>query len=97
MHDLPVHGTALPITVLKLPTVRLTLMPACCHDACSASIICFVAAEPIAYGSENWSFVPAGTPHFAASMQVVTPFGSTFQPCDVSRSIALFGLYEYGF
>ena len=55
---------------------------------------CFVAAEPIAYGSVNWSFVPAGTPHFAASVQVVTPFGSTFQPCDVSSAIALFGSYE---
>ena len=45
----------------------------------------------------NWSFVPAGTPHFAASVQLVTPFGSTFQPCDVSSAIAFFGLYGYGF
>ena len=71
----------------------MILIPACCQAACSASISVFVDALPMAYWSVNWSFVPTGTRHFAALIQVVTPFGSTFQPFLVRRAIAFFGLY----
>ena len=93
MQDLPEHGTAVPITVLKLAVDRVILIPACCQAACSASMSVFDDALPLAYWRLNWSFVPTGTWHFAALIHAVTPFGSTFQPFLVRRSVAFFTLY----
>src|SRR6185312_8631903 len=77
---------------------RFSLIPTDAALACSWVISEVIQPTPVAYGRlklrpEPW-LIPG--PHLAGSVQVVTPFGTTFQPWLVSSFFALAGLYGYG-
>src|SRR5215472_19265619 len=91
-------GAATAVTWLNGFGVRLILMPSCEALDCSWVISDSIQEVPLAYGRLKTSACPFLTPapHLAGSVQVVEPFGTTFQPWLVSRVFAWVGLYGNG-
>src|ERR1700691_3771803 len=90
------------VTWLNGLASRFSLIPIAAALDCSWVISEVIQDTPVAYGKLKLSPVPAviPAPHSSAAepgfTQVVTPFGTTFQPWLVSRSLALVGLYGNG-
>src|ERR1700722_13250109 len=88
----------IPVTWLNGLGSRLSLMPSVLALDCSWVISEEIQSTPVAYGRLKVSAWPIFTPapHSDGFVHVVLPFGTTFQPWLVSRSLALVGLYGTG-
>src|SRR5579862_7334856 len=96
LHDVPVHGVAVPMMVLNVSADAVTWIPAVDHAEVSAAAYWAVWVDPLAYIKLNDNFVPAGTPHLEAFVHVSVPFGTIFQPCEERSAFDFAGLYGYG-
>ena len=86
------------MTVLNEAVLRFMLIPAWAQLDFSAFMVLDTEVVPPAYCKLKASFAPAGipAPHSLDAVpgfwQVEVPLGTTFQPCELSRLLALDGL-----